>query len=707
MKKLIRIALAAFAVVIAFNGIKGDVSANTPPAGYEDQVRTSFESNPFSDTNLNELSGLAAAELYYRAVIGGFADGEFKGDRPVNRAEAAKFLLLARYGTVADGQFSNPFWDVLTDQWYAKYVLKAASLGVINGNPDGSFRPGDSVNTAEFAKMVTNIFGLPVNLTYDYTDVSANAWYATYAGALDQYDMLPTRPDRLMSPSRKMTRNEVAIAIYQYLKNRNTAVDQSSSSSTAAPQPNTAYAQLKVMEQLVGSETAKFIVNNLGLSGGGYFVECKNLDTVYDDGYQYRYGKRMQSSIANGANDFSLQIDDLNEDDRYECFIAAKDAKGRILRKTNGFVIETQHDDHSSGSTNTPQPISQYTPLPVTTSLASTPVSQTWVEGSQDVAVIGVEVSAPASEAIELNSIRFRFYADDDGTFDAGTSFGYGDLSPNRVVGVVKIYNGLNLLDSGSLTQGAGGEYTFTATHLSRQIAAGSTAMLYAKVNLLNAINSPAFLYASVTPSSDMEIEDMNGDSHRVQIFARPLNSYTSPSPLISVIPQGHLRASLNTNAPVVNSLSPGTTNALVTQYRFQATDEAWEIDRLTLQNFLGGATNPIRSVTIKYQDESGATKTATGTLANNLVTFSGLSLYVPENGDTYLSVYVDLASNSAMGTPGQTYQVAMIMNSNDYTSANNYFSAKGQTSEQVRAYLDDLNVILNNMQATVYPVQY
>ncbi len=205
-----------------------------PPAGYEDKVLTAINGykNPFPDTNINELSGQAAAELYRRAVIGGYPDGEFKGYKPVNRAEAAKFLLLARFGTVADVANSGKFRDVLDGQWYTKFVVTAAVKGIINGHPDGSFKPADTVNTAEFLKMLTLTFGLEKNLSHSYADVQSTDWFAQYAGAAKKYNLFPNRTSQLL-PGNELTREEVAVGIYQYLLNRN--LEENSSDQITPP----------------------------------------------------------------------------------------------------------------------------------------------------------------------------------------------------------------------------------------------------------------------------------------------------------------------------------------------------------------------------------------------------------------------------------------------------------------------------------------
>ena len=195
-----------------------DKKDTVPPAGYEEKVITALK-NPFPDTDLNTLLGQAAAELYRRAIVGGFPDGEFKGDRMVNRAEAAKFLLRSKYENISDYKNNGIFPDVLEGEWYVKYVVYAAKLGIIKGYPDKMFRPEKNVITVEFLKMLTLTFKLEKNLDHDYKDVDEDEWYAQYVGIAKKYDLFPNRKNNLY-PEKALTRSEVAIAIYQYLKNR-------------------------------------------------------------------------------------------------------------------------------------------------------------------------------------------------------------------------------------------------------------------------------------------------------------------------------------------------------------------------------------------------------------------------------------------------------------------------------------------------------
>lgn len=189
-----------------------------PPAGYEDEVLNNYSDveNPFSDTNMNTTEGKAFYELYRRAVIGGYKDGTARGENLVNRAEAAKFLALARYGTVSEEKSDDSNLRDIRGQWFEQFVRFLYRKGVISGHPDGTFRGGDSVTTAEFNKMMVLTFGLEENLPFGYLDVSSEDWHAKYAGAAEKHNFYPDRKEYL-EPHRPLTRNEVAVAIYNLL----------------------------------------------------------------------------------------------------------------------------------------------------------------------------------------------------------------------------------------------------------------------------------------------------------------------------------------------------------------------------------------------------------------------------------------------------------------------------------------------------------
>lgn len=203
------------------NTIQLKISGQLPPKISYKEVEilddySSYKSS-FPDLELKTLIGKAAAELWRRDIISGYPDGEFKAYNRVNRAEATKFLVNAKFGGPNNSN-GKTFPDVPNDAWYKAYVTSATSAGIMTGYPNGTFGPGNQINTAEFMKMITLTFNLPLNIPHNYKDVSSDAWFSAYAGAAQEYNLFPLRASDYLEAGKLMSREEVAIAIYQYYK---------------------------------------------------------------------------------------------------------------------------------------------------------------------------------------------------------------------------------------------------------------------------------------------------------------------------------------------------------------------------------------------------------------------------------------------------------------------------------------------------------
>jgi heme/copper-type cytochrome/quinol oxidase subunit 2 len=194
--------------------------------------------NPFPDTSLSTLEGEAAANLYEMGILNGFPDGEFKGALPVNRAQAAKILLNAAGKQVFELSNQGRFRDIADGQWYTSYVMSAAQHGIINGYPDGSFLPDRGINTVELLKMITLAFDAEQNLPYNYKDVPLNEWFAVYAGLAEKYYLFPLR-SAYLAPAAQLSRGDVAVAIYQFLKSKDAIPSTSPPPPAPAPVSST------------------------------------------------------------------------------------------------------------------------------------------------------------------------------------------------------------------------------------------------------------------------------------------------------------------------------------------------------------------------------------------------------------------------------------------------------------------------------------
>lgn len=187
---------------------------------YESEVKVYGSMSQFSDTTNGTPIGTASDYLYYKNIIGGFSDGTFRPSQKVNRAEAAKFFTLAAKTNLNYNALSTPFRDIIISEWYGPYVLAAAEAKIINGHPNGNFRPQDGIQKAQFLAMLARAFDLPTDqASSTFTDVDSSAWYAGFTGLVDEYDLFSedTTPTTF-NPADEMSRAEFALALHRYLK---------------------------------------------------------------------------------------------------------------------------------------------------------------------------------------------------------------------------------------------------------------------------------------------------------------------------------------------------------------------------------------------------------------------------------------------------------------------------------------------------------
>ena len=151
----------------------------------------------------------------HRAYLTGYPDSTFRADRNMTRAEVAQMfyaLLLDKNVTI-----TKPFSDVPDDAWYATAVKTLASLGMMDGYPDGTFRPDEPITRAEFATVGLAFAYDPLDASCSYYDVSASAWYHTYVAQATTYGWIGGYPDNTFRPGNNITRVEVCVIVNNML----------------------------------------------------------------------------------------------------------------------------------------------------------------------------------------------------------------------------------------------------------------------------------------------------------------------------------------------------------------------------------------------------------------------------------------------------------------------------------------------------------
>ena len=188
----------------------------------------------FTDVTVRSTYYDAVSYLKNEGIISGYEDNSFKPYATINRAEFTKIIVGATRTTPdnglclesyakADGTYNNLFTDITigavgTNAWYVDYIWYAKDHILINGYPDGSFKPDETINFVEAAKILGKAFNIvPANSQ----TASTQPWYKNYVEVLANYKAIPTTITKF---DQKITRGEMAEMAFR-LKAGNTSLD--------------------------------------------------------------------------------------------------------------------------------------------------------------------------------------------------------------------------------------------------------------------------------------------------------------------------------------------------------------------------------------------------------------------------------------------------------------------------------------------------
>lgn len=175
-----------------------------------------------------DINGHWAADfintLAQQGLIGGFSDGTFKPDQPINRAQYAALLVKALNPTAKRDAIQ--FSDVPTDFWAKDVIQQAYRSQFISGFPNNAFRPDDNLQRVQVVLSLVSGLGLGSsnpNLLSIYSDRDTIPDYAKeqVATATNQKIVVNYPNLKQFNPNRDATRAEVVAMIYQGLVSAN------------------------------------------------------------------------------------------------------------------------------------------------------------------------------------------------------------------------------------------------------------------------------------------------------------------------------------------------------------------------------------------------------------------------------------------------------------------------------------------------------
>lgn len=156
------------------------------------------------------------------------ADLTFAIDVPVEKYGKNLISIKAEAGLARDAQEIrlvrlNSFADVPEGYWAKQPIENTSTVGLINGYPDGSFRPGNELTRAELATLMIRAMGgeLKGQAQASFKDVAPNFWAARYIEEAKRLGLIKgykTKKGYVFRPNNKVKMGETVAILARFDK---------------------------------------------------------------------------------------------------------------------------------------------------------------------------------------------------------------------------------------------------------------------------------------------------------------------------------------------------------------------------------------------------------------------------------------------------------------------------------------------------------
>jgi Tol biopolymer transport system component len=160
------------------------------------------------------------------AVVAGYAEGDYKPLLPVSRDQMAVYIARSLAGgddNVPMGPAEPSFPDVPTDQWAFDYIEYTVLQNVVQGYPDGEYKPALEVDRGQMAVYIARSIATPTGeaglASYDpptvatFLDVAPDFWAYKHIEYCYEHGVVQGYGDGNYHPEWVVTRDQMAVYI--------------------------------------------------------------------------------------------------------------------------------------------------------------------------------------------------------------------------------------------------------------------------------------------------------------------------------------------------------------------------------------------------------------------------------------------------------------------------------------------------------------
>lgn len=159
--------------------------------------------------------------LSTEGIITGYSDGNFLPQKAITRAEAAKMISETLALEFSQASVTN-YADVPNSHWAFQYVQAATTSSIFNGYEGNIFKPNEPITRAEVATLLTRAFNLEHNGTISsFSDLNQNHWAYLNIQTLASLEIVNGYSDQSFKPTSQTTRAEFSSMLYNALNLQN------------------------------------------------------------------------------------------------------------------------------------------------------------------------------------------------------------------------------------------------------------------------------------------------------------------------------------------------------------------------------------------------------------------------------------------------------------------------------------------------------
>lgn len=174
---------------------------------------------PFVDVSAAQQHASAISWVKNRGYLTGWSDGTFRPHSPIDRDAMAAVAYRVSGSPAFTPPAVSPFRDVSTSHPFYKQITWARSQGLLEGWPDGTFRPNDDITRDATAALFHRMAGSPaVGSAASFTDVSAGQAHSEAIRWMAASGVSKGWSDGTYRPLETTNRDAMAAFIQRYLQ---------------------------------------------------------------------------------------------------------------------------------------------------------------------------------------------------------------------------------------------------------------------------------------------------------------------------------------------------------------------------------------------------------------------------------------------------------------------------------------------------------